>query len=42
MIKVNFEARDYGYTIISRFERLLRIICHETLISKSHDFQIIK
>lgn len=35
MIKMAFDARDYGYTIISRFEKMLRNYIYNELITKT-------
>lgn len=34
-MKLSFDARDYGYTILSRFEKILRSNCYNNLISRS-------
>lgn len=35
---INFDARDYGYTIISRFEKMIRYYCCSVITSNSANF----
>ena len=36
-MKVRFDARDYGYTVISRLEKMLRSACYEKIEGLSED-----